>query len=791
MQLTVEQTCYHCGEDCDNASYELEDKHFCCLGCQTVYQLLEENDLCTYYDLERAPGNQLKSFYANKYGYLDNQEIADRLLDFKSEDYHKITLNIPSIHCSSCIWLLENLTRFDAGIIQSRINFSQKKLTIDYTPHKTQLPIIIERLCQLGYEPEITLDTQQQGTETSSNKDTFVKLGISGFTFGNIMLFSFPEYFGLHISSEFVQYFGYLNLLLSIPVLVYCAQEFFSSAFRGVAKKVLNIDLPIAMGILAIFIRSSYEILSQTGAGYFDSMAALVFLLLIGRWFQGQTYRNLSFDRNYKSYFPLAVTLINQQEKKSVLVETLQAGDKIEIRNEEIIPCDAILVSPSAQIDYSFVTGETKSIAIREGEKIYAGGRIKGVAVKMNVLHPVSQSYLTQLWNNEVFAKENPDEEHLIINRVSRYFTPTILGLATLAGLVWLVIDSSQAMNVFSSVLIIACPCALALATPFTLGSVLNVLARHQFYLKGTEVIERIWQTKHIIFDKTGTITNHQDHTINYHGMALTAYDEQLIASLTKHSTHPLSQAICAMYSTVTAVPVTQFEEVKGQGLKGQLDGHLLQIGSASLTLAPHTTIQQTQVHINIDGVYRGFFSFENQYRKGLKNLINQLKAHYQFSILSGDNDAERTKLSEIFPPDTAFYFSHSPVDKLEKIKNLEATQSTIMIGDGLNDAGALKASSVGLSVSDNMSSFSPASDGILLGKRLVDLDSFLRLITQSRMVIIIGFVISFAYNIVGLSFAVAGMITPVFAALLMPISSISVVAFTTLTIRWLGRRIS
>ncbi|UXP31430.1 heavy metal translocating P-type ATPase metal-binding domain-containing protein [Reichenbachiella agarivorans] len=794
MEILEEVKCFHCGEDCEESHHQVDEKAFCCLGCKTVYQLLEENDLCTYYDLGKTPGNQLKDFFVNKYNFLENAEIADQLLDFDSPEYRKITFDIPSIHCSSCIWLLENLSRFDEGIIHSRINFGAKRLTIDFRPQQTNVKSLVELLCQLGYEPEITLDRQSNKETHATHKSTFIKLGVSGFAYGNIMLFSFPEYFGINIDSEFIPYFGYLNLALSLFVLMYCAQEFFISAYKGLSKKILNIDLPIAMGILALFVRSSYEIISQTGAGYFDSMAALVFLLLIGRWFQGQTYRKLSFDRNYKSYFPLAVYRIKNQEKKSVLVETLQVGDRIEIRNHEIVPCDSILIDPITQIDYSFVTGESQSVQVTEGEKIYAGGRINGTAVRMDILQVVSHSYLTQLWNNDVFSKESHLEEHLIINQVSRYFTPIILAIAVTAAIVWAFIDGSGVLNVFSSVLIIACPCALALTAPFTLGSVLNLLAKHQFYLKNTEVIERMWKTTHIVFDKTGTITNSENATVAFLGDELTQEEKCLVAALVVHSTHPLSQAIYTLLesqASVQKLEIMDFEETKGKGLSGKINGKYITIGSAlSIGLPQQSSQLETRVYLKIDHQIKGYFGIQNSYRKGLKQMLDTLQSHFDFTILSGDNPAEAQNLEVLFPPHTNLYFDQSPVDKLNKINRIEENQNCIMVGDGLNDAGALKASTVGISISDSLSSFTPASDAILQGKRLVQLADFMLLIRQAKVVIVIGFVISFAYNIIGLSFAVAGMVTPIFAALLMPISSISVVGFTTLSIKWLGRRI-
>ncbi|MEP2024770.1 MAG: heavy metal translocating P-type ATPase metal-binding domain-containing protein [Reichenbachiella sp.] len=783
-------TCYHCGEDCNSEPLLHNDHSFCCFGCQTVFELLSENDLCEYYTFENNPGNQLSHFIKDKYLFLDNQEIVDHLLDFKSDQLAKITLNIPSIHCSSCIWLLENISRFDHGIIHSKINFSKKKLAIDFNPIETNLRNIADLLYQLSYEPEISLD-QNKNSITDKSKTRNLKIGIAGFCFGNIMLLAFPDYLGIELDSEFIGYFTYISLGLSLPVLFYCSSEFFISAIAGIRKKLLNIDLPIAIGILALFSRSLYEILSQSGPGYLDSMAALVFFLLIGRWLQGKTYEGLTFDRNFKSYFPLAVQKIVGLTKESTLVSKLEINDLIEIRNEEIIPCDAILMSKKALIDYSFVSGESEVNEIQEGAKIYAGGRIKGSAVQMTVIKPVSQSYLTQLWNHTSFEDSTEQNSPLLIDKVSQYFTPIVLLIALIAGIYWFFTDSSKVLFVVSSVLIVACPCALALAAPFTLSSTMNTLGLHNMYLKGTHVIEKIWQVKRIVFDKTGTITTPSNEKIEWHGRALSKFEKELIYTLSSNSVHPLSQQVSNhLQENKTDRIVLQFKEFKGQGISGTIERCHIKMGSPDFVGLTDSNFTGSVIAININEENLGYFLIKNKYRDGLHTMLNSLKTNYSFTLLSGDNNHEANNLSKLFPKETPLIFDQSPEDKLNTIKSLETTESTMMIGDGLNDAGALKSCHVGVSVAEHRSSFTPASDIIILGDQLIQLPKFLTLIHQSRKIIVTGFIVSFLYNIIGLSLAVAGFITPVIAAILMPISSISVVALSTLGVKYLSHRL-
>lgn len=779
--------CYHCGEHCKQKALWHDEHAFCCFGCQTVFELLSENDLCDYYDFENNPGNQLSHFIKDKYLFLDKEEIVDYLLDFRSSQLAKITLSIPSIHCSSCIWLLENIRRFDSGIIQSKINFSKKKLAVDYDPNKTSLRKIADLLYQLSYEPEISLD-QTKNNIKDKDQSQNLKIGIAGFCFGNIMLLAFPEYLGIEVDSEFIDYFTYISLGLSLPVFFYCSGEFFLSALAGLRKRLLNIDLPIAIGILALFGRSLYEIINNAGPGYLDSMAALVFFLLIGRWVQNKTYEGLAFDRNFKSYFPLAVQKIVDKSKESVLVSELEINDLIEVRNEEIIPCDAVLMSPNALIDYSFVSGESEPNAIDEGAKIYAGGRIKGSAVQMTVIKPVSQSYLTQLWNHTSFVDSDKQNTPMLIDKVSQYFTPLVLLIAVVAGVYWFFVDSSRILFVVSSVLIVACPCALALAAPFTLSAVMNTLGMHSMYLKGTHVIEKLWQIKKIVFDKTGTITTSSSDKIEWYGSTLSTSEKTKIQALSSQSVHPLSlQLANYLHDYKSKLEIIDFEEKKGEGISGIVDGSTIKIGSQDYVGHFTSETEGSVICVNINNENLGYFVIHSKYRSGLNAMVDLLKDFYSFGVLSGDNNNEFDYLSRLFPKNTPLLFNQSPEDKLKAIRSLETNEKTMMIGDGLNDAGALKNSYIGVSVAEHKSSFTPASDIIILGDRLTMLPKFLQLVNKSRSIIITGFTVSFLYNVIGLSLAVAGYITPVIAAILMPLSSISVVALSTLGVKYLS----
>lgn len=788
--------CDHCGDPCDSGVIRLESKMFCCHGCKTVFQILDENGLCNYYDLDENPGISLKSKdYKDKYSYLENDTIINQLLEFQNEAFQKLTLKIPSIHCSSCIWLLENLYKIKEGVNSSRVNFSLKELTIMFDPKQINLKGVVELLATLGYEPQITLNSAEKNKGIKFNS-LITKLGVAGFCFGNIMLLSFPEYFGIGSASdkEFVLVFNWLNVLFILPIIFYSGVEYITSAYRSIKQKYLNIDVPITLGIFALFIQSLYEIITEAGAGYLDSLAGLIFFLLIGKWFQSKTYENLAFDRDYKSYFPLGIMKLENEKRIPTPIQEVLKGDVLLIRNKELIPADCELISDRANIDYSFVTGESTPESKVKGDILFAGGKQVGSSIKIKVNEEVSQSKLVKLWNQEAF-QEKENTSFNFVNSIAKYFTPVILAIAIVSAGFWYFAQPEITVKVFTSVLIVACPCALALASPFTFGSVLRVLGRNKLYLKNAQVVEQMIGLQHIVFDKTGTLTNKESAHINYQGH-LTEKEEQLVLACTSNSTHVLSQKIFSrlQHQSTGLLEVIDFKEIEGQGIQGEVNGSRVQIGSAKflqLDQEGEVNAAASTVYVGIDGLLKGNFSLHQESRQGLANVISALGRKYKLSLLSGDNDHSVNDYKNIFPAISKLLFDQSPEDKLHYIKKLQDSNSkTMMVGDGLNDAGALKQSNVGIAVTEDVATFTPSSDGILEGKNFHLLPSLLAFVRKSKSVVIGAFIISFLYNIVGLSLAISGNLEPVYAAILMPLSSITVVAFATISVNLLGRTI-
>jgi Cu+-exporting ATPase len=845
-----ELACFHCGTLCRGATFALEDKAFCCQGCRTVFEILAANGLTDFYNLSENAGVRISATAKNEqYRFLDEPAVRERLVDFSDATLTRVTFHLPAIHCIACVWLLENLFQLQPGIGQTQVNFPRKEAAISFDPAQVKLSAVVTLLASLGYEPELKLSDLEGRPQVRVARRLWIQLGLAGFAFGNIMLFSISSYLGLDAFAGpgFATMVGLISLMLATPVVIYSALEYWKAAWRSLQQRLLNIDVPIAAGVAAIYLQSVYEVLTGRGEGYFDSLCGLIFFLLCGRLFQQKTYDRLAFDRDYKSFFPLSVTRkisgrvafhrdpnlsgqngdaverVPTANEEQVSLSQLAVGDRLIIRNGELIPADAKLISGPALIDYSFVTGESEPVEKRIDDYLYAGGRQLGGALEVEMVKAVSQSYLTSLWNQEAFRKE----KHLLLDQItnaySQRFTKIVIAVALGAATFWAFINPALAVKSFTSVLIVACPCALALAAPFALGTAQRMLARRNVYLKNPYVLETLAEVDAVVFDKTGTLTAAGAGSVTWigsvpapgqgEGELLSETEERWLYSMTRHSTHPLPVRIGeAIKRDYFPEPVRSFLETPGCGMEGSVAGHEIWLGSAAWLASrnvlcsrrreeaeigseknppPHVGgYEGSVVHVAIDGNYRGYFVLASAARPETEQLTAGLSSRCEVALLSGDNEKEQGKFAALLGPKAELHFRQSPLDKLNFIKHRQqAGRTVLMVGDGLNDAGALRQADVGVAVVENISAFSPASDAIFAAGMVTRTAAVLRYARQSLRVVRVAFWISAAYNALGIAIAASGKLSPVVCAILMPVSSVTVVAFACGAATWLARR--
>lgn len=783
----IETTCHHCGADASGHPISADGLRFCCTGCETVYHILKDHNLCAYYQFDAHPGLR-----KNATALPSDDElliIASEFTTYCDEQRQRCTLEIPGMHCASCVWLLEKLPSLLNGVYSARVDFVKKQLDVAFNPSLTSFAALVRVLDSLGYTPALVPGAA--ALPAKSKGRTILKLAVAGFAFGNIMLFSFPEYLGLK-EADFKFLFSWLNVALSLPVVFFSAGHYFSNSLKNFKAREISVDVPLALGISALWLRSVYEVSTGMGPGYFDSLSGLIFFLLIGSWLQERTWEAIRFDRSAERFFPLSALVLKEGKTKAVRVFDLAPGDRVEVRNGTLIPGDGILMSHSALIDYSYVTGESEPVYKVAGEMLYAGGRSAGGVLELEVVRPFTESRLQQMWSNASRKGTPVSGVGRFASKVSIWFTLATLLLAAIVFLSWWPSDLSKGLFAATAVLMVACPCALAIATPFAYSNASRFLGSKGFFLRHPDVVETLSAVNHVVFDKTGTLTNPNDAEIAWTSAVPDASLSGLICSAARASTHPVSRALAAAFPDAATIKPDAFEEYPGQGISLQYRGQELRIGRKEWALkAQGETRDELQGYaetfISLNGKAVATFVVHNRLREGAVKMLPALARQYRLSLLSGDSTRDCTYLQEQLPGIfKQMQFRQDPAMKVEALRQLEAKGETVMmLGDGLNDAGALKAGHAGIVLAQDMTQFTPASSGILMQESLAELPAFMRFARNTARAGRESFYFSLLYNAIGLYFAGTAQLSPLFAAVLMPVSSISVTLFAI----WRTRR--
>jgi P-type Cu+ transporter len=803
-------TCAHCGDPSGHDSVVFDERTFCCTGCRSVYEILKDHDLCDYYTVDPHAGiSQRDADVSDDLSVLDEPFVLRRFTEWSRGDRVRIRFEIPMMHCASCIWLLDRLHTFDAGIHHSDVDFMRKLIHVEYDASMTTASSIARLLVRLGYRPQLAVEGTELETSERQRKnvrDLYLRLGVAAFAAGNLMMISAAQYLAEAgaIESTLKMVFDTLSIGLSIPVLLFSASPWFRSAWGALRHRRLNLDVPVALGISVLFLRSIFDIVSGTGEGFLDSFSGLVVFLLVGKIFQQKAFDAVSFDRTHRSFFPLSVRVERGDGDSVIPIERVKEGDVLLVRNGEVVPCDAILLSNAAYIDYSFVNGESIPEECLNGSLIHAGGKVAGTAARLAAVKDVSQSYLASLWERS--GKRTPRRSYLnLSDRFGTVFTIGAVAIALVGFLAWLP-DWHAGLLVLTSVLIIACPCALTMAAPITLGSAIGRLSRFGIYVKNSETLLELSKVYGVVFDKTGTLSSTRpDVDIQLHRdagqTAATSVDITFIAALASHSTHPISRAVAHVagsrirdrHAGPEEIEVRNVEETVGQGICGVVNGYFIAIGSApyieEVTTKPVDEASDVAAYIAVNGRQVGHIVTRPRMRHGVADMVAELRGAMSVRLLSGDTERDREDFLQVFE-EGEMTFDLRPNDKVRQVEHLrEEHGRMLMVGDGLNDAGAMAAADVSIGVADGTSTLVPACDVVIPGNMIHRIPTVLRYARTMTKVIQTSLIFTVFYNALGLTLALIGVLSPVLTAIMMPVSSLIVIGISVAGARWYARR--
>jgi Cu2+-exporting ATPase len=790
--------CAHCGLPVPLArKAPAPEPEFCCDGCATVYSVLKEHGLTRYYALARAAGERVPAQVTGRaYSELDDPAFVARACTPVPGGLLATDLYLEGVHCAACVWLVEKVPSLVPGAIEVRLDLPRSRAHVVWDPMQAKLSDVAVALDRIGYPVHPYRGARAAEVRKRENRELLLKIGVAGAVAGNVMAIAFGLYGGfLHgIEPEYLLLFRLTSLLVAAPSVFWCGSTFFRGAFGALRAKTLSMDVPIAIGLLVGYVQGAVNTLRATGEVYFDVVTMLVFLLLAGRYLlkrrQGAAVEAAEL---LSSLAPSSARVVEDGGEREVPLEALVPGMRVAVLAGETFPADGVVAAGRSSVDPSLLTGESRPVEVAIGDAVHAGtvnlsGRLE-VAIE-------STGEDTRVGRLMRLVEESARRRAPIVqlaDRISGRFVAVVLALAAITFAIWWHVSTQLAFDHAVALLIVTCPCALGLATPLAISAAIGRAARAGFLVRGADVIEALSRGGRMILDKTGTLTTGDLAVVAFSGSEQV---RALVAAAEAHSSHPVARALAT--SQPPAMGPVEVEETLGGGIVGRVGRHAVVAGSPAFLASrfspwpleitsrveAFSADGLTPIVVAVDGAVCGVFGLGDPLREDARGAIHALRAlGYEPSILSGDHSGAVSAVARALDvsPDRA-HGGVSPEGKVAAVLADKESGAVVMVGDGVNDAAALASADVGVAVHGGAEAAFAVADVFVTRPGL---NRLVELVVGSRRTMRVvkrNLIFSLLYNVVTVVLAMTGFINPLLAAILMPLSSLTVIASSSLS---------
>ncbi len=795
----VRLVCSHCGLDAvPGEARHVDDATYCCAGCETAAAIIKQSGLDGFYALPDRRGERV-AVSGRSFVEFDHAAFTAAHVRVGADGLAETALYLEGVHCASCVWLVERVPMVVPGAVRAELDVTRGLARLVWDPAVTSLSVLARTLDQLGYRPHPYRGRGADEARRQEERTMLMRIGVAGAIAMNVMAISLALYSGLFggIEAEFERYFRWTSLVLVVPAIVWPGRVFFTSAWQAIKAGGLHMDVPIALALGAGVVQGAVNTVRDAGPIYFDAVSTLILLLLIGRYLQHRAQRTAADAAALLGALAPATARVVDPVTEAISeipTEAVQPGMLLEVRAGDTLAADGVVLRGSSALDLALLTGESRPVSVREGAQVFAGTVNLSAPLRVEVQEAGSESRLGRLLRDVESGARERAPVVLFADRIAGYFIAAALLLATITAALWWQTDAARAMDHAIALLVVTCPCALAMATPLAFTVAIGRAAARGILIKGGHALESLTERGTLFVDKTGTLTEGRLALASWEGDDAT---QALVLAAERHSRHPVAAAFVSAWTgrdasdSVAALDAEAVYEVLGAGVEARVRGTVVRVGKPSWVAEAATDPRgfgtrpqdeaaavRTSVLVAVDGVIVARATFGDPLRAEAADAVRTLRAAgWEVRILSGDAAPVVAHVARTLGLDAArSEGGATPERKRDAVLAARARGPVVMVGDGVNDAAAISAATVGIAVRGGAEASMAAADVYLARGGIAALNDLLDGATRTTRIIRRNMLIALGYNAIAVSLAMAGLLDPIVAAILMPVSSVTAI---------------